>query len=136
MDGKVSIETEARRGHACRIPTPRTVTATTSRVTNTAENAHPMYAYRRQLSNYQKRLQAHRQASNNPIATLPDESSPRPPQKVASAEDQALVRHANSRDEYDKSIGYPLDAEGAVRPVRAGDSPTGVPATLLEFKPQ
>ncbi len=48
----------------------------------------------------------------------------------------AKPRHANSRDEHEQSIGYPLDAEGAVRPVRAGDSPSGVPATLLEFKPQ
>ncbi|WP_218422205.1 hypothetical protein [Stutzerimonas stutzeri] len=99
-------------------------------------DANAMKAYRRQLSQYQKRLEAHRQASNNPIAALPDESSPRPPQNIASADDQALVRHANSRDEYEQSIGYPLDAEGAVRPVRAGDSPTGVPANLLEFKPQ
>jgi hypothetical protein len=98
-------------------------------------DANAMKVYRRQLSHYQKRLAAHRQASNNPIAALPNESSPRPPQKVASADDQALVRHANSRDEYEQSIGYPLDAEGAARPVRAGDSPTGVPARLLEFKP-
>lgn len=98
-------------------------------------DSNAMKVYRRQLNHYQKRLAAYRQASNNPIAALPNESSPRPPQEVASTDDQALVRHANSRDEYEQSIGYPLDAEGAVRPVRAGDSPTGVPARLLEFKP-
>lgn len=98
-------------------------------------DAHAMKAYRRQLSDYQGRLNAHRKASNDTDAELPGESKPRPPRKTASDEDAALVRHANSRDEYEQSIGYPLDAEGAVRPVRAGESPTGVPATLLEFKP-
>lgn len=109
--------------------------ALTSARNRVQADANAMKVYRRKLSNYQKRLEAHRQASNNPIAALPNESSPRPPQKIASADDQALVRHANSRDEYEQSIGYPLDAEGAVRPVRAGGSPTGVPARLLEFKP-
>lgn len=98
-------------------------------------DANAMRVYRRQLSHYQKRLDAHRQASNDISAERPNEPKPQPPLKTASDHDKALVRHANSRDGYEQSIGYPLDAEGAVRPVRAGDSPTGVPATLLEFKP-
>ncbi|UQY36059.1 hypothetical protein K8U54_06130 [Pseudomonas fulva] len=99
-------------------------------------DAQAMRAYRHRLNDYHRRLVAHRQASNNASAQLPNEPAPTPPIKTASKEDEALTRHANSRDEYAQSIGYPLDAEGAVRPVRAGDSPTGVPATLLEYKPQ
>lgn len=98
-------------------------------------DAQAMKAYRRRLSDYQRRLVAHRKASNDANAQLPNEPPPTPPIKNAKAEDEALVRHANCRDEYAQSIGYPLDAEGAVRPVRAGDSPTGMPATLREYKP-
>ena len=94
-----------------------------------------MDSYELQRSHYQKRLAAHRQTSKDANAQLPNESAPRPPLKTASAEDETLARHANSRDRYQQSIGYPLDADGALRPVRAGDSPTGVPATLLEYKP-
>ncbi|MDM8350842.1 hypothetical protein P8H27_18360 [Pseudomonas sp. sp1636] len=94
-----------------------------------------MDRYELQRSNYQKRLAAHRQASKDATAILPNESAPRQPGKSASTEDEALALHAKSRDTNDQTIGYPLDAEGAVRPVRAGDSPTGVPATLREYKP-
>lgn len=98
-------------------------------------DAQAMKAYRRQLSDYHRRLAAHRQISKDALAQLPNETAPTPPIKTASAEDETLVRHANSRDQYAQSIGYPLDAEGAVRPVRAGDTPTGVPAILQEYKP-
>ena len=94
-----------------------------------------MDSYELKLSNYRKRLAAHRQASKDANAQLPNEAPPRLPEKSASAEDEILARHAKSRDGYDQTIGYPLDAEGAVRPVRAGDSPTGVPASLREYKP-
>lgn len=99
-------------------------------------DAQAMKAYRRRLSDYHKRLTEHRKASKDTNVQLPNESAPQPPKKRATAEDEKLVRHANSRDEYEKSIGYPLDAEGALRPVRAGDSPTGLPATQREYKPQ
>ncbi|MDP3847710.1 MAG: hypothetical protein Q8R10_14925 [Pseudomonas sp.] len=98
-------------------------------------DAQAMKSYRRRLNEYQQRLTAHRQASKDVSAQLPNESAPLPPRKTASAEDELIVRHATSRDESAQLIGYPLDGEGAVRPVRAGDSPTGVPATLLEYKP-
>lgn len=94
-----------------------------------------MNSYEQQLHNYQTRLAAHRQSSGDVNAQLPNETPPTRPVKTASAEDEALARHAKSRDAYDRTIGYPLDAEGAVRPVRAGDSPTGVPATLREYTP-
>lgn len=98
-------------------------------------DAQAMKAYRRRLSDYQKRLTAYRQTSKDATAQLPNETLPQPPSKTASEEDKTLVRHAHSRDSYQQSIGYPLDAEGALRPVRAGDSPTGVPAILREYKP-
>jgi len=95
-----------------------------------------MDRYEMQLSSYRKRRAAQSSTSNGANTQLPNEPAPRPPIKTASAEDERLVRHAKSRDAYHQSIGYPLDAEGAVRPVRAGDSPTGVPATLREYKPR
>lgn len=94
-----------------------------------------MNSYEQQVHNYQMRLAAHRQTSGNANAQLPNETPPSRPIKAASAEDEVLARHAKSRDTNDRTIGYPLDAEGAVRPVRAGDSSTGVPATLREYKP-
>ncbi len=94
-----------------------------------------MDRYELQVSNYQKRLAAHRLSSGNTTNQLPNEAPPRQPVKLATAQDESLARHAKSRDAYEQTIGYPLDAEGAVRPVRAGDSPTGVPATLREYKP-
>jgi hypothetical protein len=57
------------------------------------------------------------------------------PPATASAQDEAIVQHADSRDKNDRLFGYPLDEEGAVRGVRAGDTPTGVPATLREYRP-
>ncbi|VXC77351.1 conserved hypothetical protein [Pseudomonas sp. 8Z] len=99
-------------------------------------DAQAMKAYRRRLSDYYERLKAHRKASRDPSAQLPNESAPRPPVKTATAEEETIVRHADSRDEYDQSIGYPLDAEGALRPVRPGETPGGLPAILKEYKPQ
>lgn len=99
-------------------------------------DAQAMKVYRRRLSDYQKRLSAYRQTTQDVNAQLPNETAPIRPTKTASATDEMLVRHANSRDQYAQSIGYPLDAEGTVRPVRAGDSPTGLPATLREYKPR
>jgi hypothetical protein len=94
-----------------------------------------MDRYELQRSSYQKRLAAHRQTSKDANAQLPNESAPRSPLKTASAGDETLARHAKSRDRHGQTISYPLDAEGALRPVRAGDSPTGIPATLREYKP-
>lgn len=99
-------------------------------------DAQAMKNYKRQLNDYQRRLAAHRTAKQNPNAELPNEIAPKRPIKTATSEQETLVRHAKSRDDYDRSIGYPLDAEGAVHPVRAGDSPTGVPASLREYKPR
>ncbi|WXL26382.1 hypothetical protein WG219_02510 [Ectopseudomonas mendocina] len=96
--------------------------------------AHEAHAQR--LFSYQKRLAAHRQKVKNPQALLPNESAPLPPQRTASDHEKMLARHAQSRDGYESQIGYPLDAEGALRPVRAGDTPSGLPASLLEYKPK
>ncbi|MDX1368467.1 hypothetical protein [Pseudomonas sp.] len=77
-----------------------------------AADDRAMDIYERQLSDYQQRLTTHRQNNQNNNAQLPNESAPVQPRKTASAEDETLVRHATSRDEYEQSIGYPLDAEG------------------------
>ncbi|WP_439886629.1 hypothetical protein ACSX1C_13995 [Pseudomonas sp. MBLB4123] len=98
-------------------------------------DSQAMKRYRRQLSNYRKRLAALRLEKRDKNAQLPNEKPPLPPRKTASAQDETIVRHAASRDANEKLIGHPLDEEGAVHGVRAGDSPTGVPATLREYRP-
>ncbi|MOA21916.1 hypothetical protein D3C78_1424340 [compost metagenome] len=102
----------------------------------TKTDAQAIKNYRRQLVEYQRRLAAYRKANNDVAALLPNETAPAPPRRTASAEEETLVRHANSRDKNEILIGYPLDAEGAVRGVRAGETPAGVPAILREYKPQ
>lgn len=92
--------------------------------------------YARQLSEYRQRLDAHRKASGDRNAQLPEEREPSRPLKTASAEDERLARHADSRDANEERIDYPLDEEGAVRGVRSGETPTGVPAVLREYKPK
>lgn len=94
-----------------------------------------MDRYELKLSNYQKRLAAPGLSNGHTTNQLLTETPPRQPVKLATAQDESLARHAKSRDTYEQKIGYPLDAEGALRPVRAGDTPTGVPATLREYKP-
>jgi len=91
--------------------------------------------YELQLSGYRKRLAAYRLEKKDDNVLLPNEKAPLPPRKTATAQDEAIVRHTDSRDKNDRLIGYPLDEEGAVRGVRAGDTPTGVPATLREYQP-
>lgn len=85
---------------------------------------------------YRERLNAYRATQGNKTARLPNEQEPTPPISTATAHDRKLVLHADSRDENARTIGYPLDEEGAVRGVRAGDTPEGVPANLLEYKPK
>jgi hypothetical protein len=84
---------------------------------------------------YNKRLAAHRANTKNPLAQLTNETAPVPPQKTASDLDRTLNKHAVSRQGHESSVGYPLDAEGAVRPVRAGDTPAGLPSSLREYRP-
>lgn len=92
--------------------------------------------YALQMQEYRKRLEIYRQATGNENAQMPNEPEPTPPIVTATPEEKRLVRHADSRDRNEVSIDHPLDEEGAVRGVRAGDSPEGVPATLLEYTPK
>ncbi|KRW58840.1 hypothetical protein [Pseudomonas sp. TTU2014-080ASC] len=92
--------------------------------------------YKQRLFAYQRRLAAHRKKLNDPTAQLPNEFAPTPPKTTASDLERTLAKHAISREGYENTINYPLDADGAVRPVRAGDTPTGLPATLLEYSPK
>ena len=92
-------------------------------------------AYRKQLSDYQRRLAAHRTAQKNPEAQLPNETAPVAPQKTLTDKDAALLKQAQGRDHYNSTLGYPLDAEDAVHPVRSGNTPDGVPKKLCEYRP-
>ncbi|MFJ2539549.1 MULTISPECIES: hypothetical protein [unclassified Pseudomonas] len=92
-------------------------------------------AYRKNLSDYQRRLTAHRTTSKDPAAQLPNERAPVPPVKTLSEKDAALLKQAQGREHYNDTLGYPLDAEGAVHGVRSGNTPDGVPKKLCEYKP-
>ena len=95
-----------------------------------------MDRYERELSQYRQRLQAYRTASKNPSGQLPDEKPPVSPRPRATANDRRLLRHSDSRDKYESSIGWPLDAEGALNPVRSGDTPSGLPNGMREYRPK
>lgn len=92
--------------------------------------------YRMHLKNYQRRLAEYRAAQKDPKAVLPDETAPQAPVASASDVETRLAQHANSRESYQRSLGYPLDAEGAVRDVRSGDTPRGLPSGLRSYSPQ
>lgn len=92
--------------------------------------------YRARLKSYQRRLAEHRLAQSNPNATLPGETEPQKPVATATNEEQRLARHASSRETYQATLGYPLDAEGAVRDVRSGDTPGGLPHGLRSYAPR
>ena len=91
--------------------------------------------YQKQKTAYERKLAAHRKAANNEFAVLPGEQPPLQPKPVVTEEQCNLVAHADSRLEYQNRIGYPLDALGALRDVRSGDTPDGVPKHLCEYKP-
>lgn len=93
-------------------------------------------AYQVRLSGYRARLAEYRKEQRDPAAQLPNESEPRRPTPSASEQERVLARHANSRKRYEATIGYPLDAEGAVRDVRSGDTPRGLPDGLRSYLPQ
>lgn len=93
-------------------------------------------AYQVRLSSYRRRLTEYRKEKNDPAADLPSESVPRPPAPSASEHERRLALHANSRKRYEDTLGYPLDAEGALRDVRSGDTPRGLPDGLRSYLPQ
>lgn len=92
-------------------------------------------AYQIRLKDYQRRLAEHRAVHNDPAAQLPNETAPLPPPPTASEYEQDIALHANSRQKYQKKTGYPLDEEGAVREVRSGKSPDGLPLGLQCYRP-
>ncbi len=92
-------------------------------------------AYLVRLKNYQKRLAEYRVAQKDANAMLPEESEPQAPTPSAREHERDLALHANSREKYQATIGYPLDAEGAMRDVRSGDTPRGLPDGLRSYLP-
>lgn len=89
--------------------------------------------HREQLTAYYQRLAAHRAKTQDPAATLPDPAPPAP-EKTASADDVKLIQRAQARDKNAARLKYPLDPQGAVVGVRAGDSPSGLPQRLFTYK--
>ncbi|MDD0968427.1 MULTISPECIES: hypothetical protein [Pseudomonas] len=94
-----------------------------------------MESYTSKNIEYQRKLAEHRKTAKNPTAELPDEKAPQKPLSTVTDEERKLVAHEDSRSFHEKTVGYPLDALGAHRDVRSGDTPTGVPAHLLEYRP-
>ncbi|MBB3240034.1 hypothetical protein FHW68_001525 [Pseudomonas sp. Tn43] len=92
-------------------------------------------AYRKKLSDYQRRLSAYRAAQKDANAQLSNETAPAVPVKTLSERDAALLKQAQGRERYKDTLGYPLDAEGAIHGVRSGNTPDGVPKKLCEYKP-
>ncbi|VXA92907.1 conserved hypothetical protein [Pseudomonas sp. 8AS] len=92
-------------------------------------------AYQVRLSSYRKRVDEYRKDKGDPAAALPNESEPRRPTPSANDYERDLARHANSRKKYETTLGYPLDAEGAMRDVRSGDTPRGLPDGLRSYLP-
>lgn len=93
-------------------------------------------AYQVRLSDYRKRLAEYRKEKDDLVAALPNESVPQHPVPSANEHERDLARHANSRRRYEDTLGYPLDAEGAVRDVRSGDTPRGLPKGLCSYLPR
>lgn len=87
-------------------------------------------SYKIQLSAYQQRIKASegQQTYSGP--------SPQPPIKPYSDSDELLVFRSRERSWNQKQLNVPLDPYGAVRGVRSGDTPTGLPMELRGFTPK
>lgn len=85
--------------------------------------------YKAELADYRRRAGSREE--------IPGEAPPRPPVKPYTKEQEGLAQHIESRDRYEKrsSFKLPLDPLGAVRPVRSGMTPSGLPMGLMKFTP-
>jgi hypothetical protein len=92
--------------------------------------------FKQELREYQKRLALYQKNNDSKAKQLPSESPPVPPPKTFNDEQERLARHEISRQKNIRDIGYPLDEEGALRPVRSGDKPTGLPSGLRQYIPK
>lgn len=91
--------------------------------------------YHAELADYQRRALA---LGKGPVKENPGKPPPKPPVKPYTKEQEELALHTKSRDKYQfrrMDIGVPLDEHGAVRPVRSGKTPTGLPMGLMKFTP-
>jgi len=91
--------------------------------------------YQKNKIAYLRKLAEHRKTVKNDSAELPGEQAPVAPVPTVTEEQRNLLAHVDSRQKYETQIGYPLDALGAHRDVRSGDTPDGVPKQLREYKP-
>lgn len=90
--------------------------------------------YQSQLADYRRRALT---LGKGPLKEIPGESPPTPPVRPYTKDQEALALHMQSRTEYEKDprIELPLDIYGAVRPVRSGRMPRGLPMGLMRFTP-
>ncbi len=100
-----------------------------------AADGRAMRNYLSRKTAYERKLIEHRKTLKDPTAQLPDEQAPQAPTPTVSEEERNLLAHDDSRALYERKIGFPLDALGAHRDVRSGDTPDGVPKHLLAYKP-
>nr|WP_315446981.1 hypothetical protein [uncultured Pseudomonas sp.] len=100
-----------------------------------SSDAQAMEVYRGQKTAYQRKLAAHRKQANDPTAQIPGEQAPQAPKPTITDEQRDLMAHDDSRAFYEKKVGFPLDALGAHRDVRSGNTPDGVPKQLCAYKP-
>lgn len=88
--------------------------------------------YHAELADYQRRALA---LGKGPVKENPGKPPPKPPVKPYTNEHEDLARHVASRKFYEKELSLPLDEYGAVRPVRSGKTPSGLPMGLMKFTP-
>jgi hypothetical protein len=105
--------------------------------------------YEKQMKDYAKRkkrydemlavyrLGAARQGTQDvrELPGYPPPIPPSPPVKDYSDEDEELVRREDTRAKNQEKFGLPIDPKGAVRPVKSGDTPEGLPTGLKKFIP-
>ncbi|MDR0183451.1 hypothetical protein [Lysobacter arvi] len=108
-----------------------------------AEVSRKKKQYEVDLRRHEASLAAYRRRAlalgKGPLDEIPGEPPPKPPGKPYTKEQEELALHVESRDMYERrrrDIELPLDAFGAVRPVRSGMTPSGLPMGLMKFTPR
>jgi hypothetical protein len=97
-------------------------------------------AYEKKRKVYNDRLQAYRVAAGKPelqeIPNLPPPQPPALPPKDYTDADEILVMREDERIKNQGETGLPIDHRGAVRPVKSGVTPQGLPDGLKKFTPR
>jgi hypothetical protein len=102
--------------------------------------------YKEEMRIYENKMRQYKEDSKYNASIKPDQvvkarilgeppKKPQEPQKNFSDEDRKLVDHAISQETNQNLCGIPLDVYGAIGPVKAGSTPTGLPDGLRKFSP-